>query len=124
MAEYEFTAEENRHIDQLRRKLQHIAILFLVLGVLQLLESFMLADPAGRWISLAVAVLTLGLGWLFWRPTDNFRRVVSTEGQDVYEIVAAIKDLRAAYIGAEIILLIFAAGIIFEVMRLVSITTP
>jgi hypothetical protein len=122
MAEYEFTAEENRHIDQLARKLRHIAVLFLILGVLQLQESFSLADTAGRWISLGVAVLTLGLGWLFWRPVDNFRRVVSTEGQDIREIVAAIGELRAAYVGAEIILLIFAAGTIFEVMRLVTVT--
>lgn len=122
MAQYEFTAEENRHIDQLRRKLQHISMLFLLLGVLQLIESFMLPDPAGRWISLAAAVLILGLGWLFMRPVDNFRRVVSTAGQDIREVVTAIKDLRAAYLGAEIILIAFSAGIIFEVMRLVSAT--
>jgi len=122
MAQYEFTAEENRHIDQLRRKLQHISMLFLLLGVLQLIESFMLPDPAGRWISLAAAVLILGLGWLFMRPVDNFRRVVTTEGHDIREVVTAIKDLRAAYLGAEIILIAFSAGIIFEVMRLVSAT--
>lgn len=116
--EYEFSIEENRHIDQLRRKLQHISILFLLLGVLQLIESFMLPDPTGRWISLAAAILILGLGWLFMRPIDNFRRVISTQGQDIREVVTAIKDLRAAYLGAEIILLIFSAGIIFEVMRL------
>ena len=120
MAQYEFTAEENRHIDQLRRKLQHISMLFLLLGVLQLVESFMLPDPTGQWISLAAAVLILVLGWLFMRPVDNFRRVVSTEGQDIREVVTAIKDLRAAYLGAEIILIVFSAGIIFEVMRLVS----
>ncbi len=121
MAEYEFSAQENRHIESLARKLLHISILFLVLGLLQLVESFMLPDPTGRWISLAVAILILGLGWLFMRPLDNFRRVVSTEGQDIREIMTAIRDLRTAYLGAEIILLIFAAGIIFEVMRLVSL---
>ena len=124
MAQYEFTAEENRHIDQLRRKLQHISILFLILGVLQLIESFMLPDPTGRWISLAAAILILGLGWLFMRPVDNFRRVVTTDGQDIREVVTAIKDLRAAYLGAEIILLVFSAGIIFEVMRLASAIGP
>ena len=55
MAEYEFTAEENRQIDQVRRKLLHVALLFLVLGALQLVESFTLADPTGRWISLGSA---------------------------------------------------------------------
>ena len=120
MAEYEFSAEENRLVDQVRRKLQHVAILFLVLGALQLIESFMLSDPTGRWISLGSAILVLALGWLFWRPLDNFRRIVSTQGQDIREVVTAIKDLRAAYLGAEIILVVLAAGIIVEVMRLTS----
>ena len=44
------------------------------------------------------------------RPLDNFRRVVSTEGQDIREIVTAIKDLRTAYLGAEIILLDLFGG--------------
>jgi hypothetical protein len=39
-------------------------------------------------------------------------------------VVTAIKELRAAYLGAEIILLIFSAGIIFKVMHLVSGTGP
>jgi hypothetical protein len=120
MAEYEFTAEENRVIDQVRRKLQHIAVLFLLLGVLQLIGSFLLTDPAGRWISVGSAILLLALGWLFWRPLDNFRRIISTEGQDVREVVTAIKDLRAAYLAAEIILIVFAAGIIIEMMRLTT----
>lgn len=120
MAEYEFTAEENRHIDQVRRKLQHIAVLFLVLGALQLIESFLLTDPAGRWISVGSALLLLALGWLFLRPLDNFRRIVTTEGQDIREVITAIKDLRAAYFAAEIILIVFAAGIIVEVMRLTT----
>lgn len=124
MAQYEFTAEENRHIDQLRTKVQHIAILFVVLGVLQLVQSFLVADPTGRWISLAGAVLLLVLGWLFFRPLDNFRRIVSTEGQDIREVVTAIKDLRTAYLGAEIILVILAAGIIVELMRLTTGTGP
>ncbi len=120
MAEYEFTAEENRHIDQVRRKLQHIALLFVVLGALQLIESFLLTDPAGRWISVGSALLLLALGWLFWRPLDNFRRIITTEGQDIREVITAIKDLRAAYFAAEIILIVFAAGIIVEVMRLTT----
>lgn len=118
MAEYEFTEEENRHIDSLRRKLQQVSILFLVLGSLQLVQSFLLTDDTQRWFSLGAALLILGLGWLFMRPLDNLRRITTTTGQDIREIVIAIQDLRAAYLGAEIIMLAFAAGIIVEVMRL------
>ncbi len=68
----------------------------------------------------AALILLLALGWLFWRPLDNFRRIVTTEGQDIREVITAIKDLRAAYFAAEIILIVFAAGIIVEVMRLTT----
>lgn len=120
MAQYEFTADENGLITQLGRKLRHISILFFVLGVVQLAQSFLLSDSAGRWISLAASILLLGLGWLFMRPLDNFRRIVTTTGQDIDEVVIAIKDLRAAYFAAEIILLVFAAGVLVEVMRLTT----
>jgi hypothetical protein len=120
MAQYEFTAEENRNVDQVRHKLRHVAILFLVLGALQLIDSFMLADTTGRWISLGSAILLLALGWLFWRPLDNFRRIVTTQGQDIREVLTALKDLRAAYLAAEVILVVLAAGIIVEVMRVTT----
>jgi hypothetical protein len=120
MAEYEFTAEENAHIDRLRRKIQHISLLFLVLGALQLVQSFLLADAAARWTSLGGAMLLGALGWLFWRPLDNLGRIITTTGKDIREVVAAIKDLRLAYFGAEIILILLAAGCIVEVMRLTT----
>ena len=122
MAEYEFTAEENRHIDQLRRKIQHIAILFLVLGALQLADSLLQSNaaPAGRWISVGGAILVLALGWLFLRPLDNLRRIITTEGQDVREVITAVKDMRAAYLAGEIVLIVLAAGVIIEMMRLTT----
>jgi hypothetical protein len=120
MAQYEFTAEENAHIDQLRRKIQHIALLFLALAALQVVQSFLLADAAARWTSLAGALLLGALGWLFWRPLDNLARIITTTGNDIREVVVAIKDLRVAYLGAEIILMLLAAGCIVEVMRLTT----
>lgn len=120
MSQYEFTAEENRHIATLRRKLLHIALLFLILGIMQLAQSFLMADELSRWVSLGAALLLFGLGWLFMRPLDNFRRIVTTQGQDIREVVIALKELRTAYLGAEIILALFVAGIMVEVMRLAN----
>ncbi len=124
MSQYEFTAEENKLITQTGRKVSHVSVLFMILGVLQLVQSFILGDELGRWISLGGALLLLALGWLFMRPLDNLRRIVTTTGQDINEVITAIKDLRAAYLVAEIILLILSAGIIVEIMRLTSSTGP
>jgi hypothetical protein len=120
MSQYEFTAEENGLITQVGQKLRHISILFLVLGGLQLAQSFLLADSLGRWISLGAALLLLVLGWLFMRPLDNLRRIVSTTGQDIHEVMVAIQDLRTAYLAAEVIMLVLAAGVVVEIMRLTT----
>jgi hypothetical protein len=120
MAQYEFTAEENQLIAQVDSKLRQIAILFILLGGLQLVQSFMIGDALGRWISLGAALLLLGLGWLFMRPLDNLRRIVTTTGRDIQEVMMAMGDLRAAYLVAEIILLVLSAGIVVEIMRLTT----
>ena len=120
MAEYEFTGADNLHVNRLRQRLLHISVLFLVIGILQLVASFLIVDLTARWVSLGAAVLLLALGWLFMRPLDNFRRITTTQGQDIRQVIVAMKDLRAAFLAAEVIFGIFVAGIIVEVMRLFS----
>jgi len=120
MAEYEFSGAENRRVRSLRGTILHIAFLFVAFGALQLAGSFFLVDIAGRWISLAAAVLFLVLGWLYVRPLDNLRRVVESNGQDIRQMMAALSDLRVACLGGEIILVVLVATIIVEIMRLVS----
>jgi hypothetical protein len=118
MAEYEFNAEQNKGIDQLHQKLLHVAILFMMLGGVQLVGSFFLVGAAARWVSLVAAVLFLAMGWLFVRPLDNFKRVTTTEGQDIKEMMIALSDLRAAFLLAEIVVAILVISIIVEIMRL------
>ena len=120
MADYEFTDAENRQINELRQSLLQVSWLFIVLGLLQLVAAFMVADPTARWITLAASILILTLGWLFMRPLDNFRRIITTQGQDIRQVIIAMKDLRAACLAAEVIFGILVAGVIVEVMRLYS----
>jgi hypothetical protein len=120
MAEYEFTDADNLRIKNLRQRVLHVAILFMALGILQLVSAFLLTDQTERWISLGAALLLLILGWLYVRPLDNFRRITETQGQDIRQVIIAMKDLRAAYLAAEVIFGIFVAGIIVEIMRLYS----
>jgi hypothetical protein len=120
MADFEFGDAENLQISELRRNLFQVSWLFIILGVLQLAAAFMVADPTARWITLAAGLLLLTLGWLFMRPLDNFRRILSTKGQDVRQVIIAMKDLRAAYLVAEVIFGILVAGILVEVMRIYS----
>jgi hypothetical protein len=118
MAEYEFTAEQNEGIDQLRQKLLHVSLLFLIMGGIQLVGSFFFAGAGARWVSLLSSVLFLIMGWLFMRPLDNFKRVTTTEGEDIKEMMIALSDLRTAFLLAEIVVAILVVAIIAEIMRL------
>ncbi len=120
MSDYEFGDADNVRISKLRGNILQVAWLFIILGVLQLAAAFMVSDVMARWITLAAGILLLTLGWLFLRPLDNFRRILSTKGQDIRQVVIAMKDLRAAFLAAEVIFGILVAGIIVEVMRLYS----
>jgi ABC-type nickel/cobalt efflux system permease component RcnA len=120
MASYEFSEAQNQKLSGLRSSLLQVAILFLVLGVVQLVTSFLVADESGRWVSLAASLLLLGLGWLYIRPLDNLTRVIHTKGQDIRQIMIAFSDLRVAFLGGEVILVVLVATIIVEIMRLSS----
>ena len=120
MATYEFSDAENLQVNALRRNLLHVSWLFISLGVLQLAAAFMVAEPTARWITLGAGILLLALGWLFMRPLDNFRRILSTKGQDIRHVIIAMRDLSSACLVAEVIFGILVAGIIVEVMRLYS----
>ncbi|MEQ1802647.1 MAG: hypothetical protein ABL989_12045 [Gammaproteobacteria bacterium] len=118
MAEYEFGDVENQQVRELRGNLLQVSWLFVILGVIQLATAFTVADPSARWIALASGILLLALGWMFMRPLDNFQRILTTTGQDVRQVIIAMKDLSTAYLVAEIAFGILAAGIFVEVMRL------
>lgn len=120
MSDFEFGDADNVRISRLRRNLLHISCLFIILGVLQVAAAFLLSDVTARWIALAAGILLLTLGWLFIRPLDNFRRIVATNGQDIRQVIIAMKDLRAAYLVAEVIFGILVAGLVVELMRLYS----
>jgi hypothetical protein len=120
MASYEFSDAQNQRLRILRQRLLQVGGLFLAFGAVQLVSSFFLADAAGRWISLAASVLLLGLGWLYIRPLDNLARVINTKGQDIRQIMIGFRDLRVAFLGGEVILVVLVATVIVEIMRLVS----
>ena len=118
MAEYEFGDAENKQVDALRRNLVQVSWLFIILGIIQLATAFTVADPSARWVALGSGILLLALGWMFMRPLDNFRRILTTSGQDIRQVMIAMKDLSTAYLVAEISFGLLAAGIFVEVMRL------
>ena len=89
MTNYEFNEEENKDILKLSMYMKITAILAIVFGGLALVFSIISFD--------LVASLYFGFfiiaGISFYLPTDNFRRIAKTEGNDIEELIQGFKEL-------------------------------
>ncbi len=118
MSQYEFNKEQNNTIDSLGKNMGFLGIMMLVHGVLLLISGLMALGgglTTASLIPLIVGVIAVVAGVIFYRPTDNLRRIVKTEGNDISEMMTAMKEIIS---GMNIIL--FLAGIAILV-RLASI---
>ena len=104
MSEYEFKAAEDAQVDALRTKLLHICVLFLVLGVMFVVQAHVYLLGTSRLaLSIGGALFVL-LAIVFWRPLDNFRRVTTTQGDDIPQFMMAMDDLRVAFTTSQIVI--------------------
>ena len=124
MAEYEFTSEQNKTFDSLANSLQRFAIvfgiwgaLFVVMGILDFIGA---ATPFGGLVSAVAGIAIVIMAFLFLKPVQNFRRITTTEGQDISELLAALKLLNSSHNLLRIVLgLIFVGALIGLIVRLV-----
>ena len=125
MAEYEFTSEQNETFDKLANSLQRFAIifgiwgaLFVVMGVLDFTGA---ATPLGGLISAIAGIAIVIMAFLFLKPVQNFRRITTTEGQDISELLSALRLLNGSHNLLRIVLgLIFLGALIGLIVRLVG----
>ena len=124
MAEYEFTSEQNETFDKLATSLQRFAIifgiwgaLFVVMGVLDFTGG---AIPFGGLVSAIAGIAIVIMAFLFLKPVQNFRGITTTEGQDISELLTALKLLNSSHNLLRLILgLIFLGSLIGLIVRLV-----
>ena len=111
MSEYEFTAEQNACIDQFRQKLFHISIFMMGIGSMMLVIAHRVVTGVGLWHMTFGAMAFILLGFVYFRPIDNFKRITTTEGHDVFELMIAMDDLRVAFTTAQA-LVVFMIGLL------------
>jgi len=118
MSGYEFTEFQNQRINQVTHKLSHISIMFFALGVVQLLSAFLVSTGAVVWGATASGVLFLGLGYVYRRPLDNFKKIITTKGSDVQELMVALDDLHIAFLTGQVIIVCLSAVFVADIIRL------
>jgi hypothetical protein len=111
MSEYEFTAEQNNSIDGFSQKLLHICILLIGIGATLLVFAHRVATDIDLWHMTFGAMAFMVLGFVYFRPLDNFKRITTTKGHDVFELMIAMDDLRIAYLTGGV-LMVFMIGLL------------
>src|SRR4051812_35865215 len=101
MESFEFTPDQNNVLASLARRLTFVGMLIILTGVGRVVLT--LVRGQGEGLSLTVIILLLislvniVIGVILWRPSDNFRRIATTEGRDIPELMTALNELSAGF---------------------------
>ena len=97
---YEFTAEQNQVIADLARKMLWVGIFTFLIGALALtggLASAWGSRPDAAMVLILAAAFLLAVAAWTVAAARSFRRIVTTEGQDIPHTMAALTQLRRFY---------------------------
>ncbi len=100
MSEYEFSQEDNNIFAGLSRWMTIMAVLIGVGGIATLVQ-YMAGDR--RWTVLVHGIMYLVLAIVFYLPVDNFKKIVSSEGKDITELMTSFKEMDKGWLVANII---------------------
>ncbi len=94
---YEFSTEHNTLFTNLASKLRTVGITFIVLGVLQSFLALINAGTFGIITGVAGGVLFAVIGVLMVNAASSFKLIVDTEGQDIDNLMQALRSLLSMY---------------------------
>lgn len=102
MSAYEFSKAHNKIILKVGQRLQYVGILFALICVANFIDSFARASSQGFAIEVIPFFINAALSgvaaFIFYRPSDNFKRIVTTTGSDIPELMTALSELRQGFI--------------------------
>lgn len=100
MGNYEFTEQENVVMDELAGNLRVVGILQIVFGIVILVLAFITLRfvPETNLVARTIdAAAMIALGVAVYRPADNFKRIVTTRGRDIDELMTGIEELDSGF---------------------------
>lgn len=122
MAQYEFTPEQNKVIGHVALRCIVNAVLLALLGLVGLVGAIMSLGDAALFLSIVgmlYGIVFITMGIMFFRPADNFRRVTTTEGNDIAEVITGLKELRG---GFRLVSILIIVCLILDVTTIVFYT--
>ncbi|MHA2253114.1 MAG: hypothetical protein ACXAD7_22315 [Candidatus Kariarchaeaceae archaeon] len=70
------------------------AILFALIGIVSALTALSSDATSEAFLGLLQAILFIVMGVIFFQPADNFRRIATTEGRDITELMTGFRELN------------------------------
>ncbi len=99
MTEYEFSQEENLVVDTLAKRLRLFGVFIIIVGLITTIGVFVggFGTDFGSITSLIEGISFLVIGITLYRPTDNLKRVVSSTGNDISEVMTAFSEMSSGF---------------------------
>jgi len=107
ITQYEFSTDDNRHIDRIRIILLEIAVLMFCMGALLLTCGHYLPGTSG-WLTSAAGGLFLALGVVYYHPLIGFKRVTTTSEDDINQMMVAMDNLQTAFRAGSVIVAVLS----------------
>ena len=101
MSDYEFSKKEEQTIASLGQRMAIVGGLLVVTGIGRIILGFVRSGGEGFGggviVFLTAALFNIVLGVVFFRPTDNLKRIATTTGNDIKELMTAFSELASGF---------------------------
>lgn len=118
---YEFTEAQNQKFKQLTQNMRRVAVLLMLVGINALFQYYFDIDEGKRNITLLLEGLAyLLFSFMVYLPIPRFKKIFTTSGRDIEELMAAFKVMSRNWFWAN-----FSLGlvVIVESLKLFDGTT-
>ena len=119
MSQYEFTSEQNKVISNVALRCQVNAVFLAIWGLSSLIKTSMSWGESALLLSIVSIIsgmVFVIMGVVFYRPSDNFRRVTTTEGNDITEVMTGLNELRG---GFKLVSILIIVSLVLDVVTIV-----
>ncbi|MDB9314823.1 hypothetical protein PN462_17045 [Spirulina sp. CS-785/01] len=94
--EYEFSQSQNSLIEDLANKMRFVAYFLIAISILAILGGLITILESGL-ATIMQGVVQLFVGIWTLNAASAFRRIVTTEGSDIENLMGALGELRKLY---------------------------
>ena len=109
---YEFTEKENTIFMNLSNYMTMASILFLINGFMAGIHFF----RNGQVFFLLFAISMIILSITFYIPTDNFKRIVTTTGRDIGELLEGFTEINSGWSILILILIVHTLNALINIL--------